>query len=76
MFIMGTRKVEQQMARFHHRQDAAPQQAAEIFPEDPDYPYDMSPIEVPGWTVSVARIGGRLDPWLARGDSGISIASF
>lgn len=58
----GDGKVEQQTARFD-RQDAAPQQAAEIFPEDPDYPYDMSPIDVPGWTVIRGPYWWPLDPW-------------
>ncbi|MGZ3653342.1 MAG: hypothetical protein ACXWSC_19425, partial [Bdellovibrionota bacterium] len=46
----GNGKAETQLAHFN-RYDAAPQQAGSLFPEDPDYPYDVSPVDLPGWTV-------------------------
>jgi len=46
----GAGKVEQQTIRFD-RYDSAPQQAAEMYPEDPDYPYDLSPVPTPGWEI-------------------------
>ena len=46
----GQDKSEQQIVRFD-RYDATPEQGAEPFPEDNDYPYDISPMEMPGWTI-------------------------
>jgi hypothetical protein len=46
----GKGKVESQTARFD-RYDAAPQQAAEPYPFDNDYPYDVSPMQMPGWYI-------------------------
>lgn len=43
-------KVETQLARFD-REDSAPQQGAEMFPWDSDYPYDESPVLPPGWEI-------------------------
>lgn len=58
----GPGKTEQQVTRFD-RYDARPQQAAEVYPEDPDYPYDISPIEMPGWTIVRGPFWWALDPW-------------
>jgi hypothetical protein len=41
-------KSETRTARFD-RGDAAPEQGAEMFPWDPDYPFDESPVLPPGW---------------------------
>lgn len=58
----GAGKSETQTARFD-RYDAAPRQAAEVHPEDPDYPYDVSPIDVPGWQLYRQPFWWVLDPW-------------
>jgi hypothetical protein len=58
----GHGQAEQQIARFD-RNDAAPQQAAELYPEDADYPYDFSPIDVPGWQIVRDPFWWPLDPW-------------
>ena len=55
-------KTEQQVTRFN-RYDAAPQQAAELFPEDSDYPYDVSPVATPGWEIVQDPFWWGLDPW-------------
>jgi hypothetical protein len=39
---------ETQTARFDRR-DSRPQQGAEMYPGDSDYPYDESPVLPPGW---------------------------
>jgi hypothetical protein len=39
---------ETQVSRFD-RQDTRPEQGAEVFPADSDYPYDESPVLPPGW---------------------------
>lgn len=44
---------ESQSTRFD-RQDSRPQQGAELYPADNDFPLDYSPIPTPGWTI---------DPW-------------
>ena len=46
----GKGQMESQTARFD-RYDAAPQQAAEPYPFDNDYPYDVSPMQMPGWYI-------------------------
>lgn len=47
------KSAEQQVTRFD-RQDSRPQQGAELFPWDSDFPLDYSPMPVPGWSI---------DPW-------------
>jgi hypothetical protein len=46
----GNNLVENQSTRFD-RYDSRPQQAVEPYPNDPDYPYDISPLMMPGWEV-------------------------
>jgi hypothetical protein len=58
----GNGKSEQQTARFD-RYDAAPQQAADMFFADPDYPYDVVPMEIPGWQIVNDPYWWALDPW-------------
>lgn len=58
----GADGVESQAPRFD-RYDARPQQAAEMYPEDPDYPYDVSPLDLPGWTVIRDPFWWAVDPW-------------
>ena len=46
----GNGQKEQQTTRFD-RYDSSPEQGAELYPEDNDYPYDISPMQMPGWTI-------------------------
>lgn len=55
-------KSETQIARFD-REDSAPQQGAEMFPWDPDYPYDESPVLPPGWEILPPFWGWEPFPW-------------
>jgi hypothetical protein len=55
-------KTEQQSVRFD-RLDSAPLQAAEVFPEDADYPYDVSPVTAPGWENIRDPYWWAVDPW-------------
>jgi hypothetical protein len=50
---LNSTQVVDEVTRFD-RQDSRPQQGAELFPGDADFPYDFSPELTPGWTV---------DPW-------------
>jgi len=58
----GQGKFVHQTARFD-RYDARPQQAAELFPEDSDYPYDVSPMDMNGWHVVREPFWWAVDPW-------------
>jgi len=46
----GNNFAENQGTRFD-RYDRRPQQSVEPYPDDPDYPYDISPLMMPGWEV-------------------------
>jgi hypothetical protein len=49
--LYGKQLIASQTTRFD-RKDAAPQQAGSLFPNDPFYPYDYGPLDMPGWEVS------------------------
>lgn len=47
---LDARASEQQVTRFD-RSDSRPQQGAELFPWDNDFPLDYSPMVTPGWSI-------------------------
>ena len=57
----GKGRSEQQLAQFD-RNDAAPQQAGSMFPDDPFYPYDRSWILEPIWAIN-DPLWWQMGPW-------------